>query len=80
MRAQLSLSIRFRLTIVTYNEYSINNYLNQIIKTTLLLFIKSAEVRSETKKDIKRILFYFPNVDTLDAKSIDWNISYYRYN
>ena len=64
----------------TYNEYSINNYLNQIIKTTLLLFIKSTEVRRETKNDIKRILFYLSDVDTLDAKSINWNINYYRNN
>ena len=64
----------------TYNDYSINNPLNQIIKTTLLFLIKSDEVERDTKKDIKRILLYFSQVDSLDVKTIDWNIRYYRNN
>ena len=63
----------------TYNEYSINNYLNQIIKTTLFLLIKS-DINDNTKNEIRRILLYFSDVDTLDARSIDWRIRYYRNN
>ena len=36
-----TLSLRKKQLNFSYNEYSINNYLNQIIKTSLLLFIKS---------------------------------------
>ena len=74
------LSSRKKQLNFTYNEYSINNYLNQIIKTTLILLIKSNDVKKETKKDIRKILLYFTDVDTLDPRPIDWKIRYYRNN
>ena len=74
-----SLSIRKKQLNFTYNDSSINNYLNQIIKSTLLLFIKS-EIKPKTKRNIRKILLYFSDVDTLDLRSIDWKIRYYRNN
>ena len=65
---------------ISYNEYSMNNYLNQIIKTTLILLIRSSDIKKDTKNNIKRILIYFSNVDSLEVKFIDWNIRYYRNN
>lgn len=73
------LSSRKKQLNFSYNEYSLNNYLNQIIKSTLLLLIKS-EIKPKTKKNIRRILLYFSNVDTLDLRSVDWKIRYFRNN
>lgn len=73
------LSSRKKQLNFTYNEYSMNNYLNQIIKSTLLFLIKS-DIEEDTKKNIRRILLYFSNVETLDVKSINWKIRYYRNN
>lgn len=74
-----TLSLRKKQLNFSYNEYSINNYLNQIIKTSLLLFIKS-DINETTENNIRRILLYFSDVDTLDPRFIDWEIRYYRNN
>ena len=39
----------------TYDEFSHNNYLNQIIKTTMQILLKS-EIKKHRKKRLKRIL------------------------
>jgi 5-methylcytosine-specific restriction enzyme subunit McrC len=63
----------------TYDEFSHNNYLNQIIKTTMQILLKS-EIKKHRKKRLKRILMYFRNVDVIDSKSINWKIRYDRNN
>ncbi|WP_083777613.1 5-methylcytosine restriction system specificity protein McrC [Methanobrevibacter ruminantium] len=59
--------------------YSANSYLNEIIKTTLILLLKQ-EIRKEQRRGIKNILLYFRDVDTLDTNSINWKIRYDRNN
>lgn len=63
----------------TYDEFSENCYLNQIIKSTLTLLVK-ADIAVERKKKIKRLLFYFRHVDLIDVKSINWKIRFDRNN
>ena len=63
----------------TYDEFSINSYLNKIIKTTLTILLK-APISKERKRPIKNILFYFHDVDTLDTNNINWQIRYDRNN
>ena len=63
----------------TYDEFSHNNYLNQIIKTTMQFLLK-ADIDKSRRKRLKRILMYFSQVDTIDPKTINWKIRYDRNN
>ena len=63
----------------TYDEFSINCYLNQIIKSTLNLILKN-DLSKERKSKLKKILPYFREVDTLDVNKINWKIRYDRNN
>ena len=63
----------------TYDEFSVNCCLNQIIKSTLNLLVKS-DLARDRKKKLKRLLMYFTDVDLIDVKCIDWKIRFDRNN
>lgn len=63
--------------VCTYDEFSINTYMNQIIKTTLMKLL-SADIDITRKKEIRNLLMYFVEVDTLDVHCIDWKLQYNR--
>ena len=65
--------------VCNFDEFTENTYLNQILKTTLLLLLHSKISKHRAKK-IKSLLFYFNNVDMLDYKSIKWKVSYNKNN
>ena len=63
----------------TYDEFSSNCYLNQILKSTMNLLVKQ-EISRERKKKLKRLLIYFSNVDSIAMNSINWKIRFDRNN
>ena len=64
-----------------FDEFSLNFKLNQIIKTTIFLLLKSNSVDDERKIKLKRIMLYFYDVDLIEnIHSINWNIRYHRNN
>lgn len=63
----------------TYDEFSVNCYLNQILKSTMLVLLKS-DIHSNKKKKLKNILRYFTEVDLIDVNSINWKIRFDRNN
>lgn len=63
----------------TYDEFSLNCYLNQILKSTLILLVKS-EISKTQKKKLKNILVYFGEVDLIDVGKINWKIRFDRNN
>lgn len=63
----------------TYDEFSVNCYLNQILKSTMLVLLKS-DISSHQKKKLKNILRYFTEVDLIDVNSINWKIRFDRNN
>ena len=63
----------------TYDEFSLNCYLNQILKSTMILLVKS-DVTRERKKKLKKLLMYFSEVDLIDVGSINWKIRFDRNN
>ena len=65
--------------VCTYDEFSVNTYLNQIIKTTMLLLVR-ADISKPRKKELKRLLIYFGDVDVLDVHNINWKVQYNRNN
>lgn len=55
-----------------FDELSEDNLLNQILKTTAILLLKSSKVKPEYKDDIKRKVLYFSGVGILNPKDIEW--------
>ena len=67
--------------ICEYDEYSVNSYLNRIIKTTCIYLIKSNKVSDKQKIiKLKKLLVFLDDVDTLDLNSIQWNNIKYNKN
>lgn len=56
-----------------YDELSENNVLNQILKTTAILFLRDSNVDSKYKDDLKKEMLYFSNVTILDPSAIKWS-------
>lgn len=64
-----------------YDELSENNLLNQILKMTALLLIKSNEVKSEYRDDLKKEMLYFSTVEVIEPYGIQWSgIRFHRNN
>lgn len=62
-----------------YDEFSLNCNLNQIIKSTLNILLKS-DISKQRHKKLKRLMMYFNDVDLINIKSINWQIRYDRNN
>ncbi|OJF76098.1 MAG: 5-methylcytosine-specific restriction endonuclease system specificity protein McrC [Treponema sp. CETP13] len=65
--------------VCTYDEFSVNSYLNRILKTTLGLLLRY-DIPKARKKEIRNTLLYLKDVDTLDLYKINWNIRFNRNN
>lgn len=63
----------------SYDEFSMNNYMNRIIKSTIEYLIH-ADISKTRKNELRAILIFFHNVESLDVFSINWNIMYNRNN
>ncbi len=63
----------------TYDDFSVNSYLNKIIKSTMCLLLH-ADISRPRKKDLRKLLVYFSDVDTIDLYNADWNLQFNRNN
>lgn len=62
-----------------YDNFSVNNSKNRIIKSTALLLLR-ADVAKQRKRRLRKLLVYFDNVELIDLHIVDWNIHYDRNN
>lgn len=58
-----------------YDDLSVNTYMHQIIKSTLLLLLR-IDVSKDRKKRVKKLLYYFNDVDVLELSHIKWKLKY----
>lgn len=65
--------------VCTYDEFSVNSYLNQIIKSTVMLLLK-ADISKTRKKELRKLMVYFGEVSVIDVRSINWSVNYNRNN
>lgn len=63
-----------------FDELSHNITVNQILKSTALLLIRTNDVSNEHKKALKKVLIYFGSVEEIKLSCIDWNHIYYHRN
>ncbi len=74
-----TLSMQRKKLVCVYDDFSVNSYMNQIIKTTMCLLIKS-KISPARKKEIRKLLVYLGEVDAIDIHTINWNVQYNRNN
>lgn len=72
--------IHKRVLTCDFDELSVNNELNQILKTTVLLLLRSNKVKLKFKDDLKKKMLFFSDVETLDPLSIKWSSIRFQRN
>lgn len=65
--------------VCSYDDFSINSYMNQIVKSTMLLLLK-ADIAKARKKELRRLLAFFGDVLVVDLHSVNWRFHYNRNN
>lgn len=65
--------------ICTYDEFSVNCTMNQIVKSTVELLLHS-KISKQRKKNLRKLMLYFDEVDLIDLHMVNWNIKYNRNN
>ena len=56
-----------------FDEYSVDNIFNRILKSTMLLLLKHPKVKAERKYRLKKILPYFSTVSEVELRYVRWN-------
>lgn len=64
----------------TYDELSVDNIFNKILKTTIDILIRDSSVKSERKKDLKKVILFFDEVSTVNPFMIRWDMLRYQRN
>ena len=65
--------------ICTYDEFSVNSTMNRIIKSTIELLLRS-NISKQRKKNLRKLMVYFGEVDFIDLYTVNWNVQYNRNN
>lgn len=65
--------------ICSYEEFSVDNTMNRIIKSTLHLLLKS-DIPKKRKKELRKILVFFNEIDIFDLNKVNWKFQYNRNN
>lgn len=59
--------------------FSVNTTMNRIIRSTVDLLLRS-DISKERKKELKKLMVYFGDVEPIDLHTVNWNIRYNRNN
>lgn len=65
--------------ICSYDEFSVNGIMNRIIKSTVELLLRS-DISKSRKKELRKLMVYFGEVEPIDLYTVNWNIQYNRNN
>lgn len=68
-----------RQMICIYDEFSVNSSMNKIIKSTVALLLKS-DISKRRKKELRKLMVFFVDVEFIDLYSVAWNIHYNKNN
>lgn len=65
--------------VCNYDEFSVNSYMNRIIRTTMDILVRS-EISKDRKKQLRKLLIYFSTVEPLNRESINWKLQFNKNN
>lgn len=65
----------------SYSEFSSNNLLNQIIKTTCIALLKNNDITDAKIKRLHYLMKFFGEIDTIPLRNINWlQLKYHKNN
>lgn len=65
--------------VCSFDEFSVNSYMNRIIRTTMELLLHSG-ISKARKIQLRKLLVYFADVESLDISTINWHLQFNRNN
>lgn len=71
---------RKKLLSCEYDELSVNNIFNQILKTTIYYLLRERYVRKDRKKALRKIINFFDEVEEINHNAIRWDGMIYHRN
>lgn len=72
-------SILKKRLVCNYDEFSVNSYMNRIIRTTMDILVRSS-IRKDRKKQLCKLLIYFSEVEPLNRERINWKLQFNKNN
>lgn len=63
-----------------FDELSENNLLNRILKTTVMLLLRQAEIKAEFRDELKKEMLFFSGVEELDPKRVKFSSIRFQRN
>ena len=65
--------------VCNYDEFSVNSYMNRIIRTTMDTLVRCS-ISKDRKKQIRKLLIYFSEAEPLRRESINWKLQFNKNN
>lgn len=62
-----------------HDEFSVNSYMNRIIRTIMDVLLRSS-ISKEKKKQLRKLFIYFSDVEPLNRENINWKLQFNRNN
>lgn len=63
-----------------YDELTVNNIYNQILKTTVEVLLSQPDVKKGRRAELRKLMLFFVEVDTIKPSQIRWNMFRYDRN
>lgn len=63
--------------VCTYDDFTVNSYMNRILKSTMELLVRS-DISKARKKELRKLLAFFGEVEPLNVYDINWRLQYNR--
>lgn len=74
-----TMSLLRKQLVCSYDDFSVNSYMNRIIRTTMDVLLRS-DLPKTRKKELRKILVFYGEVEPLEPHLINWSIHYNRNN
>lgn len=71
---------RKKILACEYDELSVNNVFNQILKATISILLRDSNVKNARKTDLKKVLLFFDEVEVMEPSQIRWDMLRYQCN
>lgn len=65
--------------VCSFDECSVDSYMNRIIKSTVIILMKS-DISKSRKQALRKLMVFFDEVEIIDLYFVNWNIQYNRNN
>lgn len=65
--------------VCAYDDFTVNSYMNRILKSTMELLVRS-DITKVRKKELRKLLVFFGDVEPLNVYNINWQLQYNRNN